>query len=65
MSRRKKKKTSAKRLRELETKIDVQRRRAVRPTLPINSQTRVSESFEERKRKLERKRRQRQDWENA
>jgi len=61
---RKKKPASSKRLKELEEKIATQRRRALRPTLPVNSQARVSESLVERKRKLEKQRRQRRDWEN-
>ncbi len=61
---RKKKPGSPKRLKELQEKIVTQRRRALRPTLPVNTQARVSESLVEKKRKLERKRRQRRDWEN-
>ena len=60
----KKKRTSAKRLKELEEKIAIQQRRALRPTLPVNTQTRVSDSLVERKRKLEKKSRQRREWEN-
>jgi hypothetical protein len=60
----KKKRVSAKRLKELSEKIAVQRRRAARPTLPVNTQARVSESLVERKRRLENKRKQRRDWEN-
>jgi len=60
----KKKRTSSKRLTELAEKIAVQRRRTLRPTLPVNTQTRVSESLVEKKRRLEKKRRQRGDWEN-
>ena len=61
---RKKKRASPKRLAELAKKIAVQRRRTLRPTLPVNTQTRVSESLVEKKRRLEKKRRQRGDWEN-
>jgi hypothetical protein len=61
---RKKKTASKKRLKELKEKIAVQRRRAQRPTLPVNTQTRISESLVEKKRRLEKKRRQRHDWEN-
>jgi len=61
---RKKKRASPKRLAELAKKITVQRRRTLRPTLPVNTQTRVSESLVEKKRRLEKKRRQRGDWEN-
>jgi hypothetical protein len=62
---RKKKPASPKRLKELEEKIATQRRRALRPTLPVNTQARVSESLVERKRKLEKKRRQSGDWEES
>jgi len=61
---RKKKRASPKRLAELAKKIAVQRRRRLRPTLPVNTQTRVSESLVEKKRRLEKKRRQRGEWEN-
>lgn len=61
---RKKKPASAKRLKQLEDKIEVQRRRAARPTIPVNTQARVSESLVERKRRLEKKSRQRREWEN-
>ena len=61
---RKKKRASAKRLTELAEKIAAQRRRTLRPTLPVNSQTRVSESLVEKKRRLDKKRRQRGEWEN-
>jgi len=61
---RKKKRVSAKRLKELTEKIAIQRRRAARPTLPVNSQVRISESLVERKRRLEKKKRQRRDWES-
>ncbi len=66
MSRSKKrknpKKASAKRLTEIKQKIEAQRRRAVRPTLPVNTQVRVSETLAERKRKAERRRKQKRDW---
>jgi hypothetical protein len=61
---RKKKSVSPKRLKELQKKIVTQRRRALRPTLPVNTQVHVSETLVEKKRRLERKRRQRKDWEN-
>jgi len=61
---RKKKRASSKRLSELKEKIAVQRRRTLRPTLPVNTQARVSESLVEKKRRLEKKRRQRGEWEN-
>ena len=69
MSRTKKRKrpkrASAKRLAEIKQKIEAQRRRALRPTLPVNSQVRVSETLAERKRKLERKRKQLRDWDDT
>ena len=61
---RKKKTGSAKHVKMLEKRIEAQRRRAIRPTPPVNSQTRVSESLVERKRKLDKKSRQRRDWED-
>jgi hypothetical protein len=64
MAKKKKKKVSAKRLQELAEKIAVQRRRALRPTLPVNTQARVSDSLIEKRRKLEKKSRQRREWEN-
>ena len=60
----KKKRASSKRLTELAEKIAVQRRRTLRPTLPVNTQSRVSESLVDKKRRLEKKRRQRGEWEN-
>lgn len=61
----KKKHRSSKKIKALQDKIETQRRRRLRPTLPVNAQARVSESLVERKRKLERKMRQRRDWENS
>jgi len=63
MARKKKPKVKA-RIRALQEKIEAQRRRALRPTLPVNTQGRVSETLVEKKRKLERKRRQRRDWDH-
>jgi hypothetical protein len=65
MPRKSKKPASKRRLKELEEKIATQRRRALRPTLPVNTQARVSESLIERKRRLAKKQRQRGDWEEA
>jgi hypothetical protein len=65
MPRKKKKPASPKRLKELEDKIATQRRRALRPTLPVNTQARVSDSLVERKRKLEKKQRQSGGWEES
>ena len=68
MSRSKKRKKPAKRssvkrrVAEIKQKLEVQRRRAARPMLQVNTQVRVSETLAERKRKLERRRRQRRDW---
>ncbi len=63
MARKRKPKVKA-RIHALQEKIEAQRRRALRPTLPVNTQARVSETLIEKKRKLERKRRQRRDWEH-
>jgi hypothetical protein len=63
--RKKPKRVGAKRLAEIKQKIEVQRRRAARPTVPVNTQVRVSETLAERKRKLERKRKQLRDWEDG
>lgn len=64
--RKKPKKTSVKRrIAEIKEKLDVQRRRAARPMLPVNTQARVSETLAERKRRLDRKRAQRKDWEET
>ncbi len=64
MKKKKSRKVSATagRIAELKEKIEVQRRRAMRPTLPVNAQTRVSESLVERKRRAEKKRIKRADW---
>jgi hypothetical protein len=63
--RKKPKKAGAKRLAEIKQKIEAQRRRAARPTLPVNTQVRVSETLAERKRKAERRRKQRRDWDES
>jgi len=55
---------SRKRIAALKSKIEVQRRRAQRPTLPVNTQARVSETLAERKRREAKRRVQRRDWEN-
>lgn len=70
MSRSKKRKKRAargvkRRVTEIKQKLEVQRRRAARPTLPVNTQVRVSETLVERRRKAERKRKQRRDWDEA
>jgi hypothetical protein len=51
-------------MRELAELIAVQQRRAIRPTLPVNTQTRISESLVQKQRKIERKQRQRREWED-
>lgn len=53
-----------KRVERAQEKLEVQRRRAARPMLPVNTQAQVSETLVERKRKLERRRAQRKDWES-
>jgi hypothetical protein len=61
----KKKKTGARHIAAVKRKIEAQRRRHARPTLPVNTQVRVSDTLIERKRKEERKRRQRRDWDET
>ena len=61
--KRKRQPASARGLAALAEKIAVQRRRALRPMVPVNTQARVSESLAEKRRKDERKRRQRKEWE--
>jgi hypothetical protein len=58
----KKKRASKARLLELAKKIDVQRRRAARPTLPVNAHAPVSKSLKEKREALERKARQKREW---
>lgn len=60
----KRKKTAGSRIAEAKKKIVAQKRRALRPTLPVNAQARVSESLIERKRRDERRRAQREEWED-
>ena len=64
MARKKKPRAKA-RIQTLQERIEKQRRRALRPTLPVNAQARVSETLVEKKRKIDRKRRQRRDWEDG
>jgi hypothetical protein len=59
---RKKKPASKTRIPALQQKIETQRRRTLRPTLPVNAHAPVSETRVEKERKLERRRRQRRDW---
>jgi hypothetical protein len=58
------KKTARAKIAQAKKKIETQRKRAQRPTLPVNTQARVSESLVERKRREERRRLQKRDWEN-
>ncbi len=48
---------------EIKRKIDVQRRRGLRPTVPVNTHVSASESLVEKKRKNEKRLRARKDWE--
>jgi hypothetical protein len=57
-----KKRASKARLTEIARKIDVQRRRAARPTLPVNTHAPVSKSMAEKRKSLARKARQRKAW---
>jgi hypothetical protein len=61
---RKKKVASPSRLRAIKEKIEVQRRRAQRPSLPVNSHAQVSKSRLEQERAAARKRAQRKAWED-
>jgi hypothetical protein len=58
-----KKRVTKAKIAELERRIEVQRKRAARPTAPVNTHASVSKSLVEKKRSLERKSRQRKDWE--
>ena len=60
-----KKRASKTRLADLERKIEVQRRRAARPTLPVNTHAPVSKSLAEKKKSLDRKARQQRDWDEG
>jgi hypothetical protein len=62
MTRRKKPASSAK-LAEIQHKIDVQRRRGLRPTVPVNTHASASESLVEKKRKNEKRLKARKEWE--
>lgn len=59
-----KKRTSKARLTEIKQKIDVQRRRAARPTLPINTHAPVSKSLAEKKKSADRKARRARVWDD-
>jgi hypothetical protein len=56
-----KKRTSKKHLAEIAKKVEVQRKRALRPLLPVNAHATVSKSLKEKKESLERKA-ARRDW---
>jgi len=58
------KKSARKKIAALKEKIEIQRRRAARPTLPINTRAQVSETLVQRKRRAEKERERRKDWEN-
>jgi hypothetical protein len=60
----KKKPASRARLAEIAQKIEEQRRRAVRPTLPVNTHAQVSKSRKEQERAIDRRKRQRREWES-
>jgi hypothetical protein len=57
-----KKRASKARLADIERRIEVQRRRAARPTLPVNAHAPVTKSFKEKKESLERKDGRRRRW---
>ena len=57
-----KKRAAKARVTEIAQKIDIQRRRAARPTLPVNTHAPVSKSIAEKRAALERKQRQARDW---
>jgi len=58
-----KKRVTKAKIAELERRIEVQRKRAARPATPINAHATVSKSLAEKKKALDRKARQRKDWE--
>lgn len=62
MTRRKKPASPAK-IAEIQRKIDVQRRRGLRPTVPVNTHASASESLVEKKRKNEKRLKARKEWE--
>ena len=59
----KKKRSVAQHVAEVRQKIDIQLRRAARPALPVNMHAPVSDSMQEKKRKLDRRRLQDKNWE--
>ncbi|HET9341492.1 MAG TPA: hypothetical protein VFO25_01085 [Candidatus Eremiobacteraceae bacterium] len=58
-----KKRVTKAKIAEIERRIEIQRKRAVRPATPINAHASVSKSLAEKKKALDRKARQRKDWE--
>ena len=58
-----KKRASKAKIAEIERRIEVQRKRAARPTVAVNTRASVSKSLMEKKRTLDRKARQRKEWE--
>ena len=60
----KKKRSVARHVAEVREKIEIQLRRAVRPALPVNTHAPVSDSLVQKKRKLQKKSRQRKEWDN-
>jgi len=61
----KKKRASKARLADIARKIEAQRRRAARPTLPVNTHRQVTKSLKEKKESLRRKAAQRGDWDES
>lgn len=59
-----KKRAAKSKIAEIARRIEIQRRRAARPTTPVNAHATVSKSLAEKKRSLDRKARQRKDWED-
>jgi hypothetical protein len=57
-----KRRTSKAKLAKIVEKIEVQRRRAARPTLPVNAHTGKSKSLKDVRERLDRKARERRDW---
>jgi len=59
----KKNRPSKAQLAEIARKIEAQRRRAARPTLPVNAHAQVSKSRKDKERASDRRKRQTRDWE--
>ena len=58
-----KKRAAKAKIAEIARRIEIQRKRAARPTTTVNAHATVSKSLAEKKRSLDRKARQRKDWE--